>query len=79
MNNIEERIKKIISEVVEIEILEIDSLSHFVDDLGIDSLDSVEIVVRIEKEYGIRVSDAEALRFKTVKNLFDFVKQKLLS
>jgi acyl carrier protein len=79
MIKIEEKIKKMIADVVEIDLERVKETAFFIDDLGADSLDRVELMIRIEKEYQIRISDIEIVKFKTVKNLLDFMKQKLLS
>ena len=68
-----------IADVVEIDLERVKETAFFIDDLGADSLDRVELMIRIEKEYQIRISDIEIVKFKTVKNLLDFMKQKLLS
>lgn len=79
MIKIEEKIKKMIADVVEIDLERVKETAFFIDDLGADSLDRVELMTRIEKEYRIRISDIEIVKFKTVKNLLDFMKEKLLS
>lgn len=47
--------------------------SNFVEDLGVDSLDKVEIVLAVEEEFGIDIPDADAERLRTVQNLVDYV------
>jgi acyl carrier protein len=79
MIKIEEKIKKMIAEVVEVDLQLVKESSSFIHDLGADSLDRVEITIRLEKEYKISISDSEVAKFKTVKNLLDFIKQKLPS
>ena len=55
----------------------VSSKSHFVNDLGLDSLDVVEIVMALEDEFGIEVSDEEAERIFTVEDAVEFISKAL--
>ena len=74
--SIEEKIKEIIAEKLGIKDAgEINNEASFIDDLGADSLDTVELVMAFEEEYGVEISDEEAEKIKTVQNAIDFVSQ----
>lgn len=77
MNTIDTRIKKIISE--QLSIKETDILSHhsFSKDLGADSLDSIELIMKLEEEFTIEISDKDTEKFSTVKNTIDYIKNIL--
>lgn len=72
---IEEKIKKIISEQLNIDVADIEPESTFIEDLGADSLDTVELVMAFEDEFGIEIPDEEAEKIKTVKDVFEQIKK----
>ncbi|MCV2508674.1 MAG: acyl carrier protein [Candidatus Lightella neohaematopini] len=73
MNNIEERVKNIIAEQLSIKKEDIINSSSFVDDLGADSLDTVELVMALEEEFNIEIPDEEAEKITTVQAAIDFI------
>ena len=74
--SIEEKIKEIIAEKLGLnDVNEISNEASFIDDLGADSLDTVELVMAFEEEYGIEISDEDAEKITTVQKAIDFVNQ----
>lgn len=77
MTDTYERIKKIITDHTEIDQDKITLDSSFSDDLGADSLDIVEIIMALEEQFEIEITDEEAQTFNTVKDTVDFINRKL--
>ena len=75
--SVEERVKKIVCEQLGVGEDEVNTDSSFVDDLGADSLNTVEIVMALEEEYGIEISESEAEVLKTFGDVHKFVLQKI--
>jgi acyl carrier protein len=74
--SIEVKIKEIIAEKLGLnDVSEINNEASFIDDLGADSLDTVELVMAFEEEYGIEISDEDAEKITTVQKAIDFVIQ----
>ncbi len=73
MSNIEERVKKIIVEQLGVGEDEVSEDASFVDDLGADSLDTVELVMALEEEFECEIPDEEAEKITTVKQAIDYV------
>ena len=67
MNNVEERVRQIIVEQLGVKEDEISIDSSFVDDLGADSLDTVELVMALEEDFGCEIPDEDAEKITTVK------------
>ena len=74
MENIEQRVKKIIAEQLGVNEAEIKTESSFVDDLGADSLDTVELVMALEEEFECEIPDEEAEKITTVQGAVDYIK-----
>ncbi|MBI1824003.1 MAG: acyl carrier protein [Nitrospirae bacterium] len=77
MAAVEERIKKIIAEQLGVEEEDITPEASFVDDLGADSLDTVELVMAFEEEFGIEIPDDDAEKILNVQNAVDYIKEKI--
>ena len=73
---IAEKVKKIISEQLNVKEDEITDSSSFVDDLGADSLDTVELVMAFEEEFGIEIPDEEAEKIRTVGDTIKYIEEK---
>jgi len=73
MSNIEERVKKIIIEQLGVKEEEVKSEASFVDDLGADSLDTVELVMALEEEFDTEIPDEEAEKITTVQSAVDYI------
>ncbi|KII79685.1 acyl carrier protein [Vibrio renipiscarius] len=73
MSNIEERVKKIIIEQLGVDEAEVKNEASFVDDLGADSLDTVELVMALEEEFDTEIPDDEAEKITTVQAAIDYV------
>ena len=74
MSTIEERVKKIVVEQLGVKEEEVSSESSFVDDLGADSLDTVELVMALEEEFETEIPDEDAEKITTVQQATDYVK-----
>ena len=73
MDNIVERVKKIVAEQLGVNEADIKNESSFVDDLGADSLDTVELVMALEEEFETEIPDEEAEKITTVQAAIDYV------
>ena len=73
MENIEQRVKKIVAEQLGVNESEIKNESSFVDDLGADSLDTVELVMVLEEEFECEIPDEEAEKITSVQQAIDYV------
>lgn len=73
MSSVEEQVKAIIAEQLGIKVDEIKQDASFVDDLGADSLDTVELVMALEEEFETEIPDEEAEKITTVQNAIDYV------
>ena len=73
MSDIEPRVKKIVAEQLGVNEAEIKIESSFVDDLGADSLDTVELVMALEEEFECEIPDEEAEKITTVQQAIDYV------
>lgn len=73
MSTIQERVKKIIVEQLGVKEEAVTENASFVDDLGADSLDTVELVMALEEEFGVEIPDSEAEKIRTVKDAFEYI------
>jgi acyl carrier protein len=73
MENIEQRVRKIVAEQLGVNDADIKNESSFVDDLGADSLDTVELVMALEEEFECEIPDEEAEKITTVQQAIDYV------
>ena len=73
MSDIEQRVKKIVAEQLGVNEAEIKTESSFVDDLGADSLDTVELVMALEDEFETEIPDEEAEKITTVQQAINYV------
>ncbi|MDR2875197.1 MAG: acyl carrier protein [Methylobacillus sp.] len=73
MSDIEQRVKKIVAEQLGANEADVKNASSFVDDLGADSLDTVELVMALEEEFGCEIPDEDAEKITTVQQAIDYV------
>lgn len=77
MDNIEARVKKIVAEQLGVAEGDIKNTSAFVEDLGADSLDNVELVMALEEEFECEIPDEDAEKITNVQQAIDYVKAHL--
>lgn len=77
MSSVEERVKKIVVEQLGVNENEVSSGSSFVDDLGADSLDTVELVMALEEEFGTEIPDEQAEKITTVQQAVEYINSRL--
>ena len=77
MSDVAERVKKIVVEQLGVKEEEVSNESSFVDDLGADSLDTVELVMALEEEFGCEIPDEEAEKITTVQQAIDYINAHL--
>ena len=70
---LEEKVKKIIIDQLGVDEAEVTPEAKFIDDLGADSLDTVELVMALEEEFGIEIPDEEAEKIATVQNAISYI------
>jgi len=73
----EEKVKGIIAEQLGVKVEEVKPESSFVDDLGADSLDTVELVMALEEEFGIEIPDEDAEKLNSVGDAINYIESKL--
>ena len=77
MSNVEEKVKDIIVEELGVEREKLTSEASFMEDLGADSLDTVELVMAFEEEFGIEIPDEDAEKITTVGDAIRYIKEKV--
>ncbi|MEQ1487308.1 MAG: acyl carrier protein [Methylotenera sp.] len=77
MSDIEQRVKKIVTEQLGAKEEDVKNASSFVDDLGADSLDTVELVMALEEEFDCEIPDEEAEKITTVQLAIDYINTNL--
>jgi acyl carrier protein len=77
MADIEERVKRIICEQLDVEEKDVVPTASFVDDLGADSLDQVELIMAMEEEFDVSISDEDAEKISAVQDAINYVKKAL--
>jgi acyl carrier protein len=73
MSSIEEQVKNIVAEQLGVKEEEVTNAASFVDDLGADSLDTVELVMALEEEFETEIPDEDAEKITTVQQAIDFI------
>lgn len=76
MSDVAERVKKIVLEHLGVDESKVVESASFIDDLGADSLDTVELVMAFEEEFGCEIPDDAAENIQTVKNAIDFIESQ---
>lgn len=75
MASVEEKVKQIIVEQLGVDEAEVTSNASFVDDLGADSLDTVELVMAFEEAFDLEIPDEDAEKIRTVKDAVDYIEK----
>ena len=73
--SIEEKVKQIVAEQLGVDESQVTEDASFMDDLGADSLDTVELVMALEEEFDVEISDEDAEKIQTVKDAISYVKE----
>lgn len=76
MSSIEAQVKSIVAEQLGVKEEEVTNQASFVDDLGADSLDTVELVMALEEEFETEIPDEDAEKIKTVQQAIDYITQR---
>jgi acyl carrier protein len=73
MSTIDKRVKEIVAEQLGVDEAQVTNEASFMDDLGADSLDTVELVMALEEEFDIEISDEDAEKIQTVQDAIDYI------
>ena len=73
MSTIEKRVKEIVAEQLGVDEAQVTNEASFIDDLGADSLDTVELVMALEEEFDIEISDENAEKIQSVQDAIDYI------
>ena len=76
MSDVAERVKKIVVEHLGVDAEKVTEEASFIDDLGADSLDTVELVMAFEEEFGVEIPDDAAEKITTVKDAIDYIEKQ---
>ena len=76
MSDITSRVKAIIADKLDVEETEVTPEASFTNDLGADSLDTVELIMAFEEEFDIEIPDEDAQKIKTVKDVIEYIESK---
>ena len=74
--SVEEKVKEIIMDQLGVEEKQVNTQASFIDDLGADSLDTVELVMALEEEFDVEIPDEDAEKIGTVQNAIDYIKDR---
>ena len=74
--SVEDRVKSIIVEQLGVDAEEVNSEASFVEDLGADSLDTVELIMAFEEEFGVEISDDDAEKIRKVKDAVEYIDKR---
>jgi len=74
--SVEERVKSIIVEQLGVDADDVTADASFVEDLGADSLDTVELIMAFEEEFGVEISDDEAEKIRKVKDAVEYINKR---
>ena len=74
-SSVEDKVKQIIVEQLGVDESEVTPTASFIDDLGADSLDTVELVMRFEEEFGIEIPDEDAEKIQSVRDAYNYIDQ----
>ena len=77
MSAVQERVVAIVAEVLGVNHEDVDGDCSFADDLGADSLDTMELIMALEEQFGCEISDAEAAQMATVQEVIDYLNERL--
>lgn len=75
MASIDERVKQIVAEQLGVDSDQVTNDASFMDDLGADSLDTVELVMALEEEFDVEISDEDAEKIQTVQDAIDYLSE----
>lgn len=73
----EDRVLKVVSEATKVDVKELNNSTTFIDDLNLDSLEIVELMMKMEEEFGIEISDEDAEKLKSIEDVNSYLKDKI--
>lgn len=76
MSDVADRVKKIVEDHLGVDSEKVVENASFIDDLGADSLDTVELVMAFEEEFGVEIPDDAAEKIQTIKDAIDFIESQ---